>query len=167
VYIGTNNGIVFFDRGNGLPDKIDNPKNYRLFNKDNGLPSNQINALAYDTLRFKLMVATDQGVVFYEPLCLSPYCKTFSSNADIISESLGPGNWSNPAIWSDNKIPDSLTIVNVVHNLTVDINAKCKELIVLSTGNVTVNPGMSIKVYGDKPPIIIGVEGKRAISTIK
>ncbi len=158
VYIGTNNGIVFFDRGDGLADKIDNPKNYRLFSQANGLPSNQINALAYDTSRFNLMVATDSGVVFFEPLCLSPYCKEFTTNADITSASTGSGNWSDPTIWSDNKVPDSLTMVTITNNVAVDINAKCKTLTVLFPGSLTVQSSMSLTLYPESVPIIIGSE---------
>ncbi len=153
VYIGTNNGIVFFERGDGLIDKIDNPKNYRLFTKANGLPSNQVNALAYDTSRFKLLVATDSGVLFYEPLCLHPYCKQYVASSDPASESLGDGNWSNPANWSNNKIPDSLTVVNMKHNIIVDVNSRCKTLTILPTGSVTVKTGVNLTLYQEKQPI--------------
>ena len=153
VYIGTDKGIVFFDKGDGLPNSIDNPTNYRLFSTANGLPSNKINALTYDTSRFKLMVATDTGVVFFEPFCLSPDCKEFKSNADVVSESLKSGNWSDPSLWSGNKIPDSLTVVTITHNVTVDINARCKQLTALPGSSVTVSPGINLTLYPEKPPI--------------
>lgn len=153
VYIGTNNGIVFFERGDGLPANIDNPNNYKLFTKANGLPSNQVTALAYDTSRFKLMVATDNGVVFFEPLCLGLYCKQYKAQEDITSASAKSGNWSDPTVWSNNKVPDSLTAVTITHNIAVDINAQCKELTVLPGGSVTLNTGMNLKLFPEKQPV--------------
>ncbi len=142
-------------------DKLDNPNNYRLFTKANGLPSNQVNALAYDTSRFKLLVATDSGVMFYEPLCLRPYCKLYVTHSDPVSESLGDGNWSNPATWSDNKIPDSLTVVNMKHNVVVDINGQCKTLTVLPTGSVTVKTGFNLTLFQDKQTIVTSSQKRR------
>jgi Zn-dependent metalloprotease len=153
VYIGTNNGIVYFDRGNGMPDKIDNPANYRLFNKNNGLPSNMVNALAYDTSRFKLIVASDSGIVFYEPLCLRPYCKNFQSNDEVLTSTLGSGNWSNPMIWSDNKIPDSTTVVSITDSITVDINARARQVTVSDSGYLKVRTGFNLKLFPERPPI--------------
>ena len=36
--------------------------------------------------------------------------------------------WSDPATWSNNKIPDANTVVLLYHNVTVNINATCKSL---------------------------------------
>ncbi|MEO6453221.1 MAG: M4 family metallopeptidase [Ginsengibacter sp.] len=158
IYIGTTNGILFFDRGDGLINNIDNPKNYKMFTKDNGLPSNQVNAIAYDTSRFKLMVATDNGVAFFEPLCVSPYCKQYKTTANAESESLLSGNWSNPAIWSNNKLPDSLTVVSIKNNIVVDVNAQCRSLSVIFPGSITVKTGANLTLYEDKEEIIIGAQ---------
>ncbi len=147
IYIGTNAGILFFDRGDGTPGNIDNPDNYKVFSKVNGLPSNQVNAVAYDTLRFKLMVATDSGVVFFEPFCVAPYCKVYTTKSNVSAETLSSGNWSDPKIWSNNKVPDSLTIVSLKHNVLVDINGECKSLAVASPGAVTVKSGMKLVIY--------------------
>lgn len=150
IYIGTTNGILFFDRGDGLSNKIDNPKNYKMFTKENGLPSNNINAIAYDTARFKLMVATDSGVVFFEPLCVAPYCKEYRFTANTESTNTASGNWSNPAIWSTKKIPDSATVVTISNPIFVDINAECKTLNVSPPGSITVKKGVNLVIHQEE-----------------
>lgn len=158
IYIGTNNGLLFFDRGDGLTNKIDNPANYRMFTKNNGLPSNVVNGIAYDSLRFKLAVATDNGVVFYEPLCLAPFCRIYKTKAEETTEAVASGNWSNPAIWSTNKVPDSLTVVFLNDTVTVDIDAKCRSLTVIGPGKITVNTGKKLQLYEPEDPVILGIE---------
>lgn len=147
VYIGTTAGLVFFERGDGLVDKIDQAGSYRLYGKANGLPSNVINAVVCDTLRFKLIVATDSGIVFGEPLCISPYCTNYQFAAAVKSESIAPGAWSNPAIWSNGSVPDSVTDVTIKHNITVDINAACNYLNVSPATNFVIQTGKTLTVY--------------------
>lgn len=161
VYIGTTAGLVFFERGDGLMDKIDQASSYRLYGKANGLPSNVINAIAYDTLRFKLIVATDSGIVFGEPLCISPYCKEYKFSATVSSESIGPGLWSNPAIWNTGMVPDSTTEVRIKHNITVDINGVCNLLHVNPAVNFIVQTGKTLTVYTKGSETIYTGTGQR------
>jgi sugar lactone lactonase YvrE len=161
VYIGTTTGIVYFERGDGLLDKIDQAASYKAFGKPNGLPSNVINAIAYDTSRFKLLVATDSGIVFWEPLCINPYCKTYKSAATTDVETTGGGNWSNTATWGSGKIPDSLTNVNIKHAITVDINGQCSSLIVSPPGSVNVAAGKKLVIYDQKEATIYSGNQRR------
>lgn len=147
IYFGTTNGLVFFERGDGIPDKIEQAGSYRSYGKANGLPSNVINAIAYDTLRFKVLVATDSGIVFWEPLCISPYCNNYKFAADKSSETTGPGSWSNPATWSTGSVPDSATDVTIKHNITVDIDGECNTLNVSPAVNFTIQTGKKLTIY--------------------
>ena len=147
VYFGTTNGLVFFERGDGLPDKIDQAGSYKAFGKANGLPSNVINAIAFDTLRFKLLVATDSGIVFWEPLCVSPYCLNYKFNASVEVESVVAGNWSNASTWNTGKVPDSATDVTIRHSVTVDVNSSCNSITVNPGAIITVQPGKNLTIY--------------------
>ncbi len=162
IYIGTTTGIVFFERGDGAIGRIDDAGSYRSFGKPNGLPSNVINAIAFDTLRYKLLVATDSGVVFWEPLCIGVFCKQYKFSADKQSETTGPGNWSNPAIWSTGVIPDSSTVVIIKHNVMVDIDGKCNYLSTEIPGaNLTVQAGKKLTIYSKDEDIIYTGSGDR------
>jgi Zn-dependent metalloprotease len=160
VYIGTTSGLVFFDHGIGEIQRINNPVNYKLYTMANGLPSNNINAIAYDTSRFKVLVATDSGIVFWEPLCLGNSCKSFTADANIIVESIAAGNWSNPAIWSNNQVPDSSTAVTILNAVAVDVNAKCYSLTVEQPGSIIVNAGKNLDIYSSIPEIIQGAQSQ-------
>ncbi|MBL0357312.1 MAG: M4 family metallopeptidase [Chitinophagaceae bacterium] len=162
VYIGTTNGLVYFERGDGLVDKIDQAASYKVFGKPNGLPSNVINAMAYDTLRFKLLVATDSGIVFWEPLCINPYCNLYAFKAAVDAETIANGNWSNAAVWNTGKVPDSATSVTIKHNITVDINSNCRSLDVNAAVTVTLQTGKNLTIYSDKgSTIYTGNEQRR------
>jgi Zn-dependent metalloprotease len=146
VYIGTNNGIVFFDHGIGENNRIDNPIYYKLFTAKNGLLSNNINAIAYDTLRYKFWVASDSGLVAWAPQCLSNSCRDLPRFRTSEAQTISNGNWSNPNIWNSGKVPDSSTNVIIASNVTVDINAKCLSVYVFPGGSITVNTGKSIDI---------------------
>lgn len=162
IYFGTTSGLVFFERGDGIPDKIEQAGSYKSYGKANGLPSNVINAIAYDTLRFKVLVATDSGIVFWEPLCISPYCLNYRFSADIPSETTGPGSWSNPAIWSTGSVPDSATDVTIKHNITVDIDGRCNALNISPAVNFTIQTGKKLIIYTKgSETIYTGTEQRR------
>ncbi|HMO61798.1 MAG TPA: M4 family metallopeptidase [Ferruginibacter sp.] len=146
VYIGTNNGLLFFDHGIGENNRLDNPKCYKLFTASNGLLSNNINAIAYDTLRYKFWVATDSGIVAWGPQCLGNSCRDFPRFKTTESETVMDGNWSNPAIWNTGKVPDSATHVIIASKINIDINAKCLSIYVFPGGAVTMNAGRKIDI---------------------
>ena len=154
VYIGTTAGLVLFDHGIGQTDRIDSLQFYKLYTTDNGLPSVNINAMAYDTSRFKLIVATDSGIIFWEPPCLGNSCEIRRSNRNAYSESKGPGNWSNPATWNTGLIPDSTTNVLITDTITVDINAQCQSVSVIQPGMVKLNTGVKLTIFETAPPIM-------------
>ncbi len=147
VYIGTTTGLVYFERGDGTVARIDQPASYRQYGKPNGLPSAVINAIAYDTLNFKLLVATDSGIVFWEPLCIGAYCKRYKFKATEETQTTGPGNWSNPATWSTGIVPDSATNVTIKHNITVDIDAGCASLTLDPAVIFNILPGKKLAIY--------------------
>ncbi len=163
IYFGTTSGLVFFERGDGLISRIDQPASYRLFTKTNGLPSTVINAIAYDTLRFKLLLATDSGVVFWEPLCIGAYCQQYTTKDAETAETIQAGNWSNPATWTTGKVPDSTTIVIIQHNVTVDVFAACHSLSVRNPATIIVNTGKKLTIYQDEKNVIIDDNRRRQI----
>ncbi|MEP7106994.1 MAG: M4 family metallopeptidase [Ferruginibacter sp.] len=157
VYIGTSAGLVFFDHGVGQTNRLDSLKYYHLYTNTNGLPSSNVNAIAYDTMRFKLLIATDNGIIFWEPPCLGTSCDNVRTSLSTQSSSVTGGNWSDPAIWSNNKVPDSLSYVTLLHPVVVDVNARCRSLVVKEAGEVRVNPAVKLTIYEEGTGIIYGV----------
>ncbi len=154
IYIGTTNGLVFFDAGKGDIARLTDPAAYRLYTKANGLPSNTINAIDYSDFRFKVNIATDSGIVIWEPLCLGDACNLKRYTDDSFAQNNGSGVWSNPAVWSSGKVPDSTTMVMITDTITVDINAQCLSLTVSNPGNVKVNAGVDLKIFNTTTPIM-------------
>jgi uncharacterized delta-60 repeat protein len=68
-------------------------------------------------------------------------------NNDVITN-IKSGLWSDPAIWSNNIVPDETTKIELGFDVIIDINAKCKSL---KTNNhiVTVNQNVNLFVYGE------------------
>jgi hypothetical protein len=64
------------------------------------------------------------------------------------------GNWYDPAIWSNNKVPTAQSSVTVSQPVIVDSNAVCKTLNVENGATITVQEGKSLSVLSDpsKPP---------------
>ena len=61
IYIGTSTGLVVYGGG-----PVDDVNSYQLFTTADGLPSNNINQVAYDTVTNKVLIATDNGVAFWQ-----------------------------------------------------------------------------------------------------
>ncbi|MEO6720067.1 MAG: M4 family metallopeptidase [Ferruginibacter sp.] len=160
VYIGTTAGLVFFDHGIGQTDRLDSVKYYHLYTNTHGLPSSNINAIAYDTLRFKLLIATDNGIVFWEPPCLGTSCDIVRTSLSTQSANVKGGNWSDATIWSNNKVPDSLSNVTLMYPVVVDVNAKCRSLVVKGNGQIHVNTGFNLTIYESGTGVIYGVRRK-------
>lgn len=70
---------------------------------------------------------------------------------DSVVTSVKTGNWSDPATWSNNKIPDANTVVLLYHNIAVDIDATCKSLTPYRN-NVTCNvmAGKALHITGQE-----------------
>ena len=94
----------------------------------------------------RLLLATDNGIVFKYNKCLS------CINAKPVT-TIFPGNWDDPTIWSNGKVPDAKTMVVVKHPLTVTKNGSCMNLKVTGPGGiVTINTGIDLKIAGEKIP---------------
>ncbi|MEO7308761.1 MAG: M43 family zinc metalloprotease [Chitinophagaceae bacterium] len=137
VYIGTNNGLVMYKAGFALGDTL----SYKKYTTSDGLPSNNIRGICTDTLRKKILLATDNGIVFWEPVCtqnINALQNTFSTSAT--------GTWGVAATWCNGSIPDANTNVIVKHAVTVTANTEVKSLKVIPPGTVTVSAGVSLKI---------------------
>ncbi len=150
VYFGTTNGLVYYNRG-----PIDQLSSYRRFTTVHGLPSNNVRGIAVDTIRYKLIIATDNGIVFFDQQCMNATvdCWKQIPNNKSDATSISSGNWSNPSIWSNNKIPDENTIVNILHTILVDIDANCNSITVKGAGLITVNAGKKLNIADNLPTV--------------
>lgn len=136
VYIGTSNGLIVYRNGKAL----DIPSSYKRYTTVEGLPSNNIRGLAVDTLRKRILVATDNGIVFWNPTCADgpPAVNTFTT--------IAAGDWNNPAIWCNGVVPPNNQNVIVKHNITVTADATCNSLTILNPAVVTVNAGINLNI---------------------
>jgi Zn-dependent metalloprotease len=154
IFIGTNMGMVYFDAGGGWANRLEDPAYYRLYGLQHGLKSNMINAIAYDATLFKLWVATDSGIVKWDPPCVgSINCYSTPSTRNGVAKTLKSGNWSDTATWESGKIPDSTTAVFITDSIHVDINARCRLLTIGGNGKVIVNSGVRLRIDAEKMPI--------------
>jgi len=137
VYIGTSSGLIVFS-GEGSPD---NENSYTLYTTANGLPSNLIKHIAVDTLRQKIILATDAGILFWNPVCAGGPAvdnTTFSTTAS--------GDWSNPAVWCGGVVPPPGAKIIVRHPVTITTDTQCKSLMVTATGSFSVATGVNLTV---------------------
>lgn len=164
VYIGTTAGLVFFDAYTGDMNLIDDSTSYRIFQKQHGLPSNNVTGIVYDKERFRLWVATDQGICRWDPLCLGGSCDV---NGGYLTQthSIASGNWSDTAIWEEGHIPDSTTEVVLEHDIVIDINADCYSLKVFTGGSAHLNPGINLKILQKPDDLIPGIGRRRGTRT--
>lgn len=153
VYIGTTQGLLFFDPNKESTTVIEDERCYKLYTTPHGLPSNNINAIAYDNINYRLLLATDKGIVFWQPLCYGGQCLRYPYY-ESAATSLTDGNWGDAAIWSTNQVPDSLTRVTLTKNIVVNVDAKCKYLKVQSPGSIHINAGKKLTIF-KKPDDVI------------
>lgn len=163
VYIGTTAGLIFYDQDNNTANALvlDNAANYKLFIKQNGLPSSNITGIAFDARNFKVWIATDKGICRWDPLCLGDNCNVSTSYLTNTAHTAQSGNWSDTATWEDKKIPDSNTMVYIENNIVVDINGQCLSLQVFPGSSVRINTGRNLTVFKKPDDIIISGEGDR------
>ncbi|MEO6453620.1 MAG: M4 family metallopeptidase [Ginsengibacter sp.] len=157
VYIGTSNGLVWY---NGGP--LNQVSSYRRFTTVHGLPSNNVRGIAVDTIRYKLLLATDNGILFFDQQCASgDDCWAQIPNRKSAATSLSGGNWSDPSIWSTNKIPDQYTDVRLEHAVVVDIDGICASINVTAPGSATVKAGRKLIIREDERTIIQTISSKK------
>jgi ligand-binding sensor domain-containing protein len=149
VYIGTTNGLVYYNKG-----PLNQVSSFRRFTTAHGLPSNNIRAIAVDTIHYKLLLATDNGIVFFDQICNGwRDCQDQAPTSKSSATSIASGNWSDPSIWNTNKIPDFNTIVRIQNAIQVDIQASCNSLTALPGGNINVQAGKTLKIAnGEEEP---------------
>jgi hypothetical protein len=137
VYIGTTSGIIVYTAGKPL----NKDSAFTLYSTSNGLPSNNIKGIAIDTMRQKIILATDAGVIFWNPVCAGGPAidnETFSTTAT--------GDWNNPAIWCNGVVPPPNAKIIVRHPVTITTDTNCKSLQIVLPGSFTVNPGINLNV---------------------
>ena len=128
IYIGSTNGYLVYSPG--IPEF---PFFYKRVTTADGLPSNNIKGIAIDTIGNRVLLATDNGIAFRYLL------------NDIVY-TVHAGNWNDPTVWSNNKIPDQDTKLVVRHALTVNVDAVCKAISVPVGLTITINSGVKINV---------------------
>jgi len=137
VYIGTNAGLIVYTAGKPL----DKDSAFALYTTANGLPSNNVKHIAVDTMRQKLILATDAGIMFWNPTCANGPAvdnTTFSTTAT--------GDWNNPAIWCGGVVPPLNARIIVRHPVTITADVNCKSLQVVLPGSFSVAPGVNLNV---------------------
>jgi hypothetical protein len=137
VFFGTQNGLIVYS-GNKTLDDV---KSYKLYTTAQGLPSNNIRAIAADTSRKKLLIATDNGIIFWNPTCASRP----ALDPDNFS-TIATGDWNNPAIWCSGVVPPINAKIIVRHPVTITTNTHCKSLQLILPGSFTVSPGIDLSV---------------------
>lgn len=140
VFIGTTAGLVMF---NGAD--ITNVSNFRLFTTADGLPSNNVTALAVDTTRGKIVIGTDNGITFWNKDCLMKSC---DPQVPKVASTTKNGNWNDPTVWNNGQVPDCKTIVMVYHNLTINSEtATCHSIYAVGGSNTNITNNVAI-TYG-------------------
>lgn len=137
VFIGTQNGLIVYTANKTLDDE----KSYKLYTTAQGLPSNNIKAIAADTMRKKLLIATDNGIIFWNPTCATGPAADLENFSTVAT-----GDWSNPAIWCNGVVPPPNAKIIVRHPVTITTNTHCKSLQLVLPGSFTVAPGIDLSV---------------------
>jgi len=140
IYIGTNKGYaVVGDIYGGTPTNPYSITDYKLFTTNQGLPSNNVKAIAIDYAAARLLIATDKGIAFKYTLCRECIGKGPAYTT-------ASGSWADAGIWSIGRVPDMNTRVIIRNAIEINGNATCKTLKVISPGNVTVKPGIKLTI---------------------
>lgn len=63
--------------------------------------------------------------------------------------SVRDGNWSNPNVWINGVVPAASSVVEVNHNILVDVDANCKTLRTIYPANLSVTPGKKLNITGN------------------
>lgn len=137
VYIGTSSGLIVFTSGK----QLDKDSAFTLYTTANGLPSNNVKHIAVDTMRKKLILATDAGIMFWNPTCANGPAvdnTTFSTTAT--------GDWTNPAVWCGGVVPPPGARIIVRHPVNITADTNCKSLEVVLPGSFNVAPGVNFTV---------------------
>jgi Zn-dependent metalloprotease len=142
IYIGTNKGYIFCGDENATgPVNAYDSTQYKRFTNLDGLPANNVKALAIDYRAARLVVATDSGIIFKYTLCRN----CINSGP---SYTTAAGLWNNPGIWNTNSVPGLNTNVVVQHAITIPQDASCNSIKIQAPGTITVSPGVNLKVNG-------------------
>jgi len=142
IHIGTSNGYVFFGTSNANATlKTDSLALYKRFTTADGLPTSNVRGIALDQNAARIILATDNGIVFRYNLCMS------CINTGPVYTNL-PGPWNSAATWSSNEVPGVNSNVVVRHPITITGDANCNSLQVVSPGSISVAPGARLIIEG-------------------
>ena len=87
--------------------------------------------------------AADCWMVTYEVNGFSGFfLASFGNNSKTIAD----GNWNDPAIWENNKIPSSTSDVTITKNVVVTANAICRSLKIVKPAILIVQPAVTLKI---------------------
>jgi hypothetical protein len=137
VYFGTTAGLIVYRKGS----PVDSLKSYNLYTIDNGLPSNNIKNIAVDTARKKLLIATQSGIIFWNPACANG-----PASDPVNFSTTTTGDWNNPAIWCTGVVPPPNAKIIVRHPVTITTDTHCQSLQLVLPGSFTVAPGVNFSV---------------------
>ena len=136
VYFGTNAGLLVYSANKPLTKD----SSYKLYTTAHGLPGNNVKGVCVDTTRKRILLATDNGLVFWNPSCAQP------GVSQLPYVSTGTGDWNNPSSWCGGVVPPADAHVIVKHVLTVTANASCKTLHMEGGSYVVVSAGVTFNI---------------------
>lgn len=135
VYIGTDSGLVIYKGGSLLKDS-----SYKRYTKAHGLPDNNVRGICVDTLRKKILIATANGIVFWNPPCsataTNPLPYVTATNGDL----------SNPTTWCGGVVPPPGSNIIVRHALTINSSIGLQSIRLEPGGHFTVPTGVNVRV---------------------
>ena len=135
MYIGTDSGLIVYKGGPVLNDG-----SYKRYTKIHGLPDNNVRGICVDTLRKKILIATANGIVFWNPPCTAtatnPMPYVTASNGDLI----------NAATWCGGVVPPPGSNIILRHLLTNNTTINLQSIRLEFPGYFTVAAGVDLRV---------------------
>jgi len=120
-FIGTSEGLLVTKK-----EDLQDATKFKLMRIEDDIASDNITALAVHEEKGLLIVATDNGMTFLTKDCLLQPCVAV---VPPVYYSTKNGNWNDPSVWSDNKVPDCGSIVVIMdHNVKVVTKAQAKQV---------------------------------------
>ena len=137
IFIGTSQGLVVLNQA-----MIGTTASYKLLRIEENLPSDNVTALAVDTLRKAIIVGTDNGICLLQKNCILSSCE---APAPIIAYTIKNGNWDDPTVWSKGILPTCGTIVVIQHHIKVNSSSNTGSLNLIE-GSLVVEAGVQLVI---------------------
>jgi hypothetical protein len=110
-FIGTSEGLLVTKK-----EDLQDATKFKLMRIEDDLASDNITALAVHEEKGLLIVATDNGMTFLTKDCLLQPCV---AAVPPVYYSTKNGNWNDPSVWSNGKVPECGSIVVIMdHAIT-------------------------------------------------